>query len=119
MSAPGDELRWGLGFEENKPRKLEIFRPFIREAIDLAVEGIDDLGLSLNERKYVVVDQVPPSFKTFGESRYKTSHILLNSNEVSRQWIDVVLLAGMTLHELVHLIHDENSFDEGMPKYAA
>jgi hypothetical protein len=120
MSAPGIELRWGRGFEENKPRKRDFFRHFIREAIDLAVEGIDDVGLSFSDRKYMVVDQVGPKEKWKGEALGKTCHIYLRSAEIQRKRVDTVWLAANIFHELVHLIHYEHvNEDVGMIEMAA
>ncbi len=118
MSTPGIELRWGHGFEENL-RKREIVRPFINEAFELAGEGIDELGLSLSGRKYVVIDQKEPNDRWNGEAQGKTCHLLINREDIKRRRIDTVWLAAFLCHELVHLAHEEYVKEDGMLIHAA
>ena len=106
MSVPGVELRWGHGFID-KPRNREVVRPFVNEALELAKEGIYDLGLEFGDRKYVVIDKSASNPKFRGEAGGKTSHIYIKPEELRRRYIDTVWMSAYMVHELVHLVHDE------------
>jgi hypothetical protein len=118
MSAPGIELRWGQGFEQ-KPRKRERVRPYIRQAIDLAEEGLYEIGLQPSDRKYIVIDQAGPNEKWRGQAKGKTCHINLTPNEAKSAKIDTVWLAAFVFHELVHLVHEEYVPGNGMLEHAS
>ncbi|HSX27656.1 MAG TPA: hypothetical protein VLG25_02645 [Patescibacteria group bacterium] len=118
MATPGIELRWGYGFDD-RPRKREIFRPYIREGLELAIEGLDEMGFSIEDRKYLIVDQVTPDIKHKAEASGKTCHIFLTKGEIQRKRIDVVWLASAIFHELVHLVHNDYVETEGLLYHAA
>lgn len=119
MSAPGIELRWGYGFE-GKPRNIERVRPLVRSVIGLALEGLDDMGLSIDERKYVVVEKGSLKKEKYrGGAKGKTCHITIQPQELRGWRTDEIWLSAFLLHELVHLIHGEYVPDEGLVDLAA
>lgn len=119
MSTPGIELRWGDGFE-GKPRKCEAVRPFVRDAIELAEEELYNLGIPLDERKYVVVDQAPPGEvdRAYAVGS-KTCHLLLSAAEARRGRFDTIWRATDLLHEFVHLTHFQHGNGFAMLDHAA
>lgn len=118
MPTPGIERRWGYGFDQ-KPRKCEIVRPFVREALKLTKEGLEDLELEINDRKYVWIEQRDACDKWAGGARGKTANVSIPAVEVRRRRVDVVWLASYMLHEVVHLIHNDYVPGQGMLETAA
>lgn len=118
MSSPGLELRWGYGFGY-KPRKQEIFRPYVRSAIDFALEGMDEIGLPITERKYLWLEQRDPKEKWAGGATGKSCNVSVTPEEIRRRRIDIIWLAANILHELVHVVHGEYNHDYNMLDVAA
>jgi hypothetical protein len=84
-------------------------RPVAKAAIAQAQERLEDLEISWELPKRVIVHQMTPDNTTFGEASGKsTCHVLITPAERRRQRVDKEYFAGTIFHELLHCIYYEN-----------
>ena len=104
MTTPSIELRWGNGFE--MPRQREIVRPYVKTAIELAKQGLEDYDLTLGSPKRVLVSNDVDL--RGGGAMGKTCYLWFFQEEINEERINELWLAGIVFHELVHLIRQEH-----------
>lgn len=105
MATPGIEIRWGSGFEKQKQR--EAVRQNLKAAIAMALEGLIELGLPLDNNKRMVVHRVKkvgPQGDYYGSATTKnTMHLHIPSEVKWRtQKMCTLMDACGIVHELVH-----------------
>ena len=109
---PGLEIRWGKSISDPEQRKL--LRPKLAKAGALAISGLAEFGMELNDRKYAVVHAVGRAYPDRAEATTaKTMQLYLPPADVMGR-ITNAFWSPRLAHELMHQLREAKQPSEIM-----